>query len=197
MTKIAKIEASAHSRPFEGGVLRNALGANVKRDFVLVKVTADDGTVGYGEAHHGQNLTAMAEIVRNGIGTLLVGADPFDTEGIWQRVRYQTDPDPRPRSGEASSPCPGSTSPCGTSRASCSGSRSIGSLAVRPGGSAPTWVGLTLGFQPPDALAAGGRAVRGPGLHRGQAPGRRHSEARCRAGRPRPARARGKGSTSR
>ena len=87
--KIARIEASAHSRPFEGEVLRNALGANVKRDFVLVKVTADDGTVGYGEAHHGQNPTAMAEIIRNGIGTLLAGADPIDTEGIWERVRRQ------------------------------------------------------------------------------------------------------------
>ena len=62
MVKISSIEASAHSRPFEGDVLRNALGANIKRDFVLVKVTADDGTVGYGEAHHGQNPTAMAEI---------------------------------------------------------------------------------------------------------------------------------------
>ena len=64
MVKISSIEASAHSRPFEGDMVRNALGANVKRDFVLVKVTADDGTVGYGEAHHGQNPTAMAEIAR-------------------------------------------------------------------------------------------------------------------------------------
>ena len=70
-------------------MIRNALGANVKRDFVLVKVTADDGTVGYGEAHHGQNPTAMAEIIQGGIGTLVTGSDPFDTEGIWERVRHQ------------------------------------------------------------------------------------------------------------
>ena len=81
MAKIASVEASAHSRPFEGDVLRNALGANVKRDFVLVKVTADDGTVGYGEAHHGQNPTAMAEIIQGGIGTLVTGSDPFDLGG--------------------------------------------------------------------------------------------------------------------
>ena len=92
MVKIASIEASAHSRPFEGDVLRNALGANIKRDFVLVKVTADDGTIGYGEAHHGQNPTAMAEIIQGGIATLVVGSDPFDTEGIWERVRHQQVP---------------------------------------------------------------------------------------------------------
>ena len=71
--KIASVTARAYSRPFEGEVIRLALGANVKRDFVLVKVTADDGTVGYGESHHGQNPTAMAEVVQNGLGTLITG----------------------------------------------------------------------------------------------------------------------------
>jgi L-alanine-DL-glutamate epimerase-like enolase superfamily enzyme len=89
MVKIAEITASAHSRPFTGNVIRMGLGRNVKRDFVLVKVTADDGTVGYGEAHHGQNPTAMAEIIGKGVGSLIIGADPFDSEGIWQRVKRQ------------------------------------------------------------------------------------------------------------
>jgi L-alanine-DL-glutamate epimerase-like enolase superfamily enzyme len=89
MARIVEVAASAHSRPFEGAALvRNALGANTKRDFVLVKVTADDGTVGYGEAHHGQNPTAMVEIVK-GMGTLAIGADPFDSEGLWARLAYQ------------------------------------------------------------------------------------------------------------
>ena len=89
MVKIAKIEASAHSRPFTDNVIRMGLGRNVKRDFVFVKVTADDGTVGYGEAHHGQNLTAMAEVIEKGVGSLIIGADPFDSEGIWERVKRQ------------------------------------------------------------------------------------------------------------
>ena len=89
MTKIAGVRATAHSRPFEGQLVRNALGANTKRDIVVVRITADDGTVGYGEAHHGQNPTAMAEIVEHGLGTLIQGADPFDSEGIWARLAHQ------------------------------------------------------------------------------------------------------------
>ncbi len=89
MVKIAKIEASAHSRPFTEGVIRMGLGRNVKRDFVFVKVTADDGTIGYGEAHHGQNLTAMTEVIEKGVGSLIIGADPFDSEGIWERIKRQ------------------------------------------------------------------------------------------------------------
>ena len=151
--KIARIEASAHSRPFEGEVLRNALGANVKRDFVLVKVTADDGTVGYGEAHHGQNPTAMAEIIRNGIGTLLAGADPFDTEGIWERVRRQ----------QVQTHGLGAGSVIALSGIDIALWDLKGKLLGQPvyrllGGAHKrlrAYVGgLTLGFQPPDSLAA-------------------------------------------
>ena len=131
MVKIASIEASAHSRPFEGDVLRNALGANIKRDFVLAKVTADDGTVGYGEAHHGQNPTAMAEIIQGGIRTLVVGSDPFDTEGTWERVRHQQVPRPTGSARGASSPSRASTPPSGTSRASFSRNPSTGCSARR------------------------------------------------------------------
>jgi D-galactarolactone cycloisomerase len=89
MVKIAEIRATAHSCPITQNVIRLGLGRNVKRDFVCVRVITDDGTVGYGEAHHGQNLTAMAEIVEKGLGSLLIGEDPFDTEGIWNRIKYQ------------------------------------------------------------------------------------------------------------
>ena len=87
--KIAELRASAHSRPFDTDIVRLGLGRNVKRVFVLVKVVADDGTVGYGESHHGQNLTAMAEVIEHGLGTLLIGADPLDSEGIWARLYHQ------------------------------------------------------------------------------------------------------------
>ncbi len=90
MIKIAEVRASAHSRPFEGQQLvRNALGANTKRDTVVVRIVADDGTIGYGEAHHGQNPTAMVEVIERGLGTLIQGADPFDSEGIWARLAHQ------------------------------------------------------------------------------------------------------------
>ena len=153
MVSIASIEASAHSRPFEGDMVRNALGANIKRDFVLVKVTADDGTVGYGEAHHGQNLTAMAEIIRNGIATLLIGSDPFDTEGIWERVRHQ----------QVQTHGLGAGSVIALSGIDIALWDLKGKLLGQPvyrllGGSHKrlrAYVGgLTLGFQPPDSLAA-------------------------------------------
>lgn len=89
MAKIVGIRASAHSRALTGELVRLGLGVNVKRDCVVVRVIADDGTVGWGEAHHGQNPTAMAEVVEKGLGSLILGADPFDTEGIWARLSRQ------------------------------------------------------------------------------------------------------------
>jgi len=61
---IKEISAQVFSRPFEGVALKFGLGNNVKRDLVLGKVTCEDGTVGYGEAHHALSPTAIAEIVR-------------------------------------------------------------------------------------------------------------------------------------
>ena len=89
MVKIIEVKASAHSRPFTGPLVRLGLGGNIKRDFVLVRVTADNGMVGYGESHHGQNLTAVAEIVERGLGSLIVGDDALDSEGIWARLNRQ------------------------------------------------------------------------------------------------------------
>ena len=89
MSKIVEVRASAHSRAFTGNLVRLGLGANTKRDCVVVRVTADDGTVGFGESHHGQNPTAMAEVVEKGLGSLIIGADPFDSEGIFSRLFRQ------------------------------------------------------------------------------------------------------------
>lgn len=89
MAKIAEVRASAHSRAYSGELVRLGLGANTKRDCVLVRITADDGTVGWGEAHHGQNPTAIAEVVEKGLGSLIVGADALDSEGIWARLARQ------------------------------------------------------------------------------------------------------------
>jgi len=63
-TVIESISAHVYSCPFENVTLTFGLGQNVKRDLVLVKVTAANGTVGYGEAHHALSPTAIAEIVR-------------------------------------------------------------------------------------------------------------------------------------
>ena len=89
MVKIVEVKASGHSRPFTGPLVRLGLGGNIKRDFVLVRITADNGMVGYGESHHGQNLTAMTEIVERGLGSLIIGADALDSEGIWAMLNRQ------------------------------------------------------------------------------------------------------------
>src|ERR1700730_11792638 len=89
MPKIVEVGASAHSRPFSGEFVRLGLGANTKRDCVVVRIIDDDGRVGWGEAHHGQNPTAMVEIVEQGLGSLLKAADALDSEGIWARLARQ------------------------------------------------------------------------------------------------------------
>lgn len=89
MTTLASVTATAHSCVFaREGQITFGLGANVKRDTVLVRVTTDNGLTGWGESHPGQNPTAMTEII-HGIGSLIIGADPFDTEGIWERINRQ------------------------------------------------------------------------------------------------------------
>jgi len=88
--KVVEVTASVHSVPFDGVAVRQGVGNMVKRDLVLVKIVSDDGTVGWGEAHHGLNPTAVAEIVRHSMAPAVVGADPFDGEGIWSRIyRHQ------------------------------------------------------------------------------------------------------------
>ena len=78
MAKIVEVRASAHSCPFESNFVRLGLGTNTKRDIVLVRITDESGAVGLGEAHHGQNPTAMATVIQDGLGSLIIGiADTY------------------------------------------------------------------------------------------------------------------------
>ena len=86
--KIENVSARVHSMPYKGVALRFGVGNMVKRDLVLVKVTTDDGTVGYGEAHHGMAPTAIADIVNHSLAPLVIGADALDRENIYARM-YQ------------------------------------------------------------------------------------------------------------
>ncbi|MCY4406090.1 MAG: mandelate racemase/muconate lactonizing enzyme family protein, partial [Rhodospirillaceae bacterium] len=89
MARIVEVRASAHSCPLDNYLVRLGLGTNTKRDIVLVRITDESGAVGLGEAHHGQNPTAMATVVQDGLGSLIIGADPLDSEGIWHRLERQ------------------------------------------------------------------------------------------------------------
>ena len=52
----------------------------------LVKVTADDGTVGWGEGHAPLGPRATAAVVTDVLAPLLVGEDPLAIELAWERM---------------------------------------------------------------------------------------------------------------
>ena len=88
--KIASVRADVYSHRFDGVAVTQGVGQMVKRDLVLVRVTAEDGTVGYGEAHHGLNPTAVAEVINHSMAPLAVGADALAIEDVWERIsRHQ------------------------------------------------------------------------------------------------------------
>ncbi|MBI4628991.1 MAG: mandelate racemase/muconate lactonizing enzyme family protein [Candidatus Rokubacteria bacterium] len=85
--KIAEVKATPTSFPVppEASVTLG-IGRTVKRDAVVVKVTADDGRVGWGEAHHGRAPGAVAHLVNTTLRQLVLGQDAMDAVGVWQRV---------------------------------------------------------------------------------------------------------------
>jgi len=62
------------------------IGRTVKRDAVIVKVTTEDGVVGWGEAHHGRCPGAVAHLVNTTLRLLVTGQDANDITGIWKKV---------------------------------------------------------------------------------------------------------------
>lgn len=70
----------------EGKNVRLGIGRAVKRDAVLVKVTTDEGLVGWGEAHHGRCPGAIAKLIDTTMSELVLGMDPLDVSSIWAKV---------------------------------------------------------------------------------------------------------------
>jgi L-alanine-DL-glutamate epimerase-like enolase superfamily enzyme len=62
------------------------IGQAVKRDAVVVKVTTDEGLVGYGESHHGRSPGAVAHHVNTTLRQLVLGMDALDVVGVWARI---------------------------------------------------------------------------------------------------------------
>jgi D-galactarolactone cycloisomerase len=62
------------------------IGTMVKRDSVFVKVTTDDGLVGWGESHHGRAHLAIAALVNTTLKGLVLGMDATDVNGVWSRI---------------------------------------------------------------------------------------------------------------
>lgn len=70
----------------EGQNVRLGIGRAVKRDSVLIKVTTDEGLIGWGEAHHGRCPGAIAKLIDTTLSELVIGMDPLDVVGVWGKV---------------------------------------------------------------------------------------------------------------
>lgn len=57
---------------------------------VFVKVTADDGTAGWGEAGH-SGARHVARVVRDELAGLVVGEDVFGGDGTWAKMYHEVD----------------------------------------------------------------------------------------------------------
>ena len=79
--KIAGIETFQLSAPLDRpfGWSQGWIG---HRSVGLVKVTTDDGVVGWGEGCGG----AAAAVVENDFGPMLIGEDPMNRIGLWQKM---------------------------------------------------------------------------------------------------------------
>ena len=83
--KVVNVTAQALSVPVEDGIVFG-IGKVLRRDTVLVRIETDDGIVGYGESHHGRAAGSVAHIINSLLRHWVVGADPTDVVGIWQRI---------------------------------------------------------------------------------------------------------------
>jgi D-galactarolactone cycloisomerase len=83
--KIADIKAFAISVRVENGA-QLAIGRAVKRDAVVVKVTTEDGLVGYGESHHARSAGIIAEIVNTTLKEIILPASAGGVIGIWSKI---------------------------------------------------------------------------------------------------------------
>jgi L-alanine-DL-glutamate epimerase-like enolase superfamily enzyme len=85
--RIESVEAFPMSAPLpENARVTLGIGTTVKRDVVLVKVTAEGGLVGYGESHHGRAPGTVAKLINTTLRELAVGHEATDVVGLWSRI---------------------------------------------------------------------------------------------------------------
>lgn len=85
--KIIDVTAYPISFPIpEDKVVTLGIGRTVKRDAVLIKVEAEDGLVGWGESHAGRAASAVAKLANTTLKTLILGMDATDVVGVWDRI---------------------------------------------------------------------------------------------------------------
>jgi L-alanine-DL-glutamate epimerase-like enolase superfamily enzyme len=86
MMKITSVEATPLARPLNENLRWGAMEVSVKGG-ILVRVTTDEGLVGYGEAgFSAQYFSTVGPIINQQLAPLLVGEDPLDAGRLWQRM---------------------------------------------------------------------------------------------------------------
>ncbi len=85
--KITTVEAFPVEFPLEVPA-RDATGIWTSWNTVIVKITAEDGTAGYGEIGpvHGGGIPIFTAMVDHRLGQLVVGENPFDRERIYEKL---------------------------------------------------------------------------------------------------------------
>lgn len=86
--RIVDVQAFPTSFPVTAGVTLG-IGRAVKRDCVIVKVTADNGLVGWGESHHGRCPGAIAQLINTTLRQLVCGMSAADVVGVWSRIHQR------------------------------------------------------------------------------------------------------------
>ena len=84
--KIARVEAIPIKQDLKEP-FGNAQGWTTARQYLIAKITADDGTVGYGECWG--PIAGNHQIVRDVITPLLIDADPMDTATLWEKTHFK------------------------------------------------------------------------------------------------------------
>ena len=129
------------------------IGTMTKRDCVMVKVTTEDGIVGWGESHHARAPGTIGHLVNTTLRGLVLGMDATDTVGIWARI-YKM------QLGSHGAGAATSMAMSGLDQAlwDIKGKAVGWPLYKLLGGTnkpVPAYAGgISLGYQPPDALAA-------------------------------------------
>lgn len=85
--KIVELQAFPISCPIpQEAQVTLGIGRQVKRDAVIVKITTDQGLVGYGESHHGRAPGTVAHLVNTTLKQLVMGMQADDVVGVWNKI---------------------------------------------------------------------------------------------------------------
>ena len=118
MSKVQTVEAIPVSYPEPNDF-------NALRHLCLVKITTDDGVVGWGESiTQFPEANFAVKAIIEGMAERVIGKDPLDNIAIWHAHHATRRGGTATAAASPPTPSPPSTSRSGTSRASCSAPRS-------------------------------------------------------------------------